>query len=472
MTVEIICGDCRDVLSTLPDESFQTVVTSPPYWSLRDYGVDGIGLESSLDEYVENLVGVFREVRRVLRPDGTLWLNLGDAYAGSWGNYHPTGKGGQRAKSTTRWNRRGYADRDRLPPAANAKGQGLKRKDLMMMPARVAMALQADGVPDGAALRALERAMDALVDAYDGDLPDRVRAALERLEEEYRDAKGESWWLRSEIVWSKPNPMPESVLDRPTCANERIYLFAKQERYFYDAEPVRTPAKNPEDDLRRIKQAKSAHKSSSDSRHKGLRPREKQRGHTRKHEGWLDKGTKADQQAGGANLRNVWTVATRPFPDAHFATFPPDLVDPCIKAGTSEQGACAECGAPLRRMLSAKVRGEGRGSGNKERKHQGERGVPVGGANDHRGCSIPWTPTTRKTVGWDPTCNCRADTVPCRVLDPFSGAGTVGLVARQLGRDSVLIEMNPEYAEMSRDRIKSDLPILDDVVLDFREAAR
>ena len=170
MSVRILVGDALERLRDLPDNSVHCVVTSPPYWGLRAYegGDNMIGMEETFDEHLENLLAVFREVRRVLRTDGTLWLNYGDAYAGSWGNYHPTGTGGQRPKHTERYDRPAYRDR-RLRPPASQPSPVWKPKDLMMMPARVAMALQADG-----------------------------------------------WWLRSEIVWSKANPMPESVRDRPT----------------------------------------------------------------------------------------------------------------------------------------------------------------------------------------------------------------------------------------------------------------
>ena len=233
-----------------------------------------IGLESTFDEHLTNLVAVFREVRRVLRKDGTLWLNYGDAYAndgkwgGSTGGKHAAGLHGQtgigRQKVTT----------------------GLKPKDLMLMPARVAMALQSDG-----------------------------------------------WWLRSEIVWHKPNPMPESVTDRPTSAHEKLFLLSKSARYFYDAEAVRQGL------------ADNTQRPTTGG------------GVTRHGNGSPDSGIGAYQdkvrsgEVSGANLRNVWTIPTHGYSEAHFATFPPALVEPCIKAGTSERGVCAECGAPWERVV-------------------------------------------------------------------------------------------------------------------------
>ena len=173
----ILQGDCIDMLRAFPDESIDCCVTSPPYFGLRDYGVDGqIGLEPSPEEYVGKLVEVFREVRRVLKKEGTLWLNLGDSYAGSWGNYHPNsppGKHGQRLKNTARWNRPAYDDKQDFRPPTSNNLSGLKPKDLIGIPWRVAFALQAD-----------------------------------------------DWWLRQDIIWHKPNPMPESVTDRCTKSHE------------------------------------------------------------------------------------------------------------------------------------------------------------------------------------------------------------------------------------------------------------
>ncbi len=401
MTVRILTGDVFDRLAELPDESVHCVVSSPPYWGLRDYGVEGaIGLEPTFDEHLEVMVRVFREVRRVLRKDGTLWLNYGDAYAGS--------TNGRSAADTKAL---GKDDRTFRDKPFSTVGGVFKAKDLMMMPARVALALQADG-----------------------------------------------WWLRSEIVWHKKNPMPESTTDRPTSAHEKIYLLTKSARYFYDAEVVRTSGEKikpfrqghgssayvnqprPQPNSAKILEqgrkptgwATSPHSHEADPREKRSRP-DKQRGHGRRHAGFNDRWDdmpKAEQQANGANLRNVWTAATEPFRGAHFAVMPTAIVEPCIKAGTSEKGCCAECGAPR------------------------------------------W-PRTRKvseTKGWAPSCECdTTDPVhcdgmkPCTVLDPFAGAGTVGLVADRLGRDAILIELNPEYADMARARIAHDAPLIAEV---------
>jgi len=298
-------GDAFETLHTLPDASVQCCVTSPPYWGLRDYGVDGqLGLEETPEKYVENMVRVFREVRRVLRDDGTLWLNLGDSYATSTPS-GPQGENGDRASRTF--------TAEALP--ARGVGSGLKPKDLCMIPARVAMALQADG-----------------------------------------------WWLRSDIIWHKPNPMPESVTDRPTSAHEHIFLLSKSKRYFYDADAIREPLSCPD--------------AADGSRVFGG----KQGTRNAKH-GERTNGRTYNSAPNGRNKRNVWTVTTKPFPDAHFAVYPPALIEPCIAAGSAEGDM---------------------------------------------------------------------------VLDPFSGAGTTGVVALKKGRDYVGIELNEDYAEMCAKRLRDE----------------
>ena len=363
MNVRILVGDVFERLAEIPDESVHCVVTSPPYWNLRDYGVEGaIGIEPTLGEHIDVLVRVFREVRRVLRADGTCWLNYGDGYCGS-------GRGSSRAGSKQRTNK-GSLTSKRVDISA-----GLKPKDLMMMPARLSLALQADG-----------------------------------------------WWVRSEIVWFKQNPMPESVTDRPACAHEKIWLLGKNKHYFYDADAVRMEAKGAWRGFRSMGYA------NQDGPQDNSRSTDKQRGHGRRHAGFNDRWdamTKAEQQANGANLRNVWEFPTHGFPGSHFATFPPELPKRCIKLGTSEHGCCAACGAPWERLV--------------ERESTNE--------------------------GWQPTCSHDAEIAPATVLDPFGGSGTTGLVADRLGRAAILIELNPEYAEMARRRIHEDTPLFAEVEL-------
>jgi site-specific DNA-methyltransferase (adenine-specific) len=293
---QIIQGDALRVLRSLPHESVQTVVTSPPYWNLRDYGAPGqYGLEKTLDEYLHTMVAVFEEVRRVLRSDGTLWLNLGDSYAGSWGAQG-------RKDSDVMYSPVSRSEIETHPHRGHNTGSlrstpGLKSKDLMGIPWRIAFALQADG-----------------------------------------------WYLRSDIIWHKSNPMPESVQDRPTKAHEYLFLLSKSERYFYDAAAIREPAR----DLSRYTKmpdgwdtGAGAHGSfHRNGREKGARVAY-QRGHSRRHAGFNDRWDlmdRSEQMAHGANKRSVWTVATHPFPEAHFATFPPALVEPCILAGCPAGG--------------------------------------------------------------------------------------------------------------------------------------
>lgn len=262
-------GDCREVLSTLPDQSVQTCITSPPYFGLRDYGVEGqIGLEATPAEFVAQMVAVFREVRRVLRDDGTLWLNLGDSYAAQRGGTAmpaETLAGGVSGNGCVDAHRgRGSTHAHR-----NASGIGLKHKDLIGIPWRVAFALQSAG-----------------------------------------------WYLRSDIIWSKPNPMPESVTDRPTKAHEYLFLLAKSERYYFDALAFQEPATGMAPGNRRPTKAAMTgapeHRTAANLHE--IEARE-----TR-------------------NRRTVWTVPTHPFSGAHFATFPPDLIRPCVLAGAPPGG--------------------------------------------------------------------------------------------------------------------------------------
>lgn len=275
--IRILTGDCRDRLSALPANAMAACVTSPPYYGLRHYGVDGqIGLKRGIDGTVADLVGVFREVRRVLRADGTLWLNLGDSYA-----------------------------------ASNAREAGFPAKSLLMIPARVALALQDDG-----------------------------------------------WLLRSHIIWHKPNPVPESVTDRPTSSHGSLFLFAARSRYYYDAGAVREAAVGRTlHDLTGGRYAPPGQPEHTGSRRSRTRI--------------VD---------GNRNVRNVWAVRTVPGWGGHAAAFPPALIRPCIKAGT-----------------------------------------PVGGT----------------------------------VLDPFAGTGTTGVVARDLGRNAVLIELDPRNVAIIRQRLGS-----------------
>jgi len=344
-TFQVLLGDAVEQLRQLPDNFIHCVVTSPPYWGLRDYEADGmLGLEQTWDDFLEKLLNVFREVQRVLRPDGTGWCNMGDAYA-------------QKGKSATaqaadlnnaeRVERLGYQTkafgrtRGWCKATGTKRGINLDEKQLMMQPARLAMALQDDG-----------------------------------------------WYLRSEIVWRKSNACPSGIHDRPHVDSERIYLITKTKVYFYDRF------------------------------------------------GWMRDGFKL--------ARNTWDIPITPRSGHdHTATFPLEVPRRCILLGTSAEGCCAECGAPIYRQSEPTEEYASRlGKSFHDHKNDLKNGHSALGAKAITG-------PTYQTVGWEPSCKCDAGTLPCRVLDPFSGSGTTGLAALGLGRDYYGCEINPAYRDQS-----------------------
>ena len=396
MKYEIKTGNVLTVLKTLPENSVHCVVTSPPYWGLRSYKTEPqdwngwrgeLGLEPTPELFVQHIVEVFREVRRVLREDGTLWMNLGDSYCAAANG----------ARDAERWPKysRGHVG------SLDKRLQGIKTKDIVGIPWRVAFALQADG-----------------------------------------------WYLRSDIIWAKPNPMPESVTDRPTKAHEYLFLLTKSPRYYFDQEAVREPHA-----LASIQRAK-----------KPANPRTRTRGSSAIEETGVASLKWQPEQiilsAGGRNLRTVWTIPTQPYKEAHFATYPEKLVSPCIKAGTSERGCCATCGAPWERevqkpdMKDRPLRSEAKQEG--ERIHSGFDGYPQSAGQAYQ----KWrneNPNT--TTGWHPTCAHPGTPIPATVLDPFCGSGTTGVVALSLGRRFLGIELNPEYVKMAERRIGDVMPL-------------
>jgi DNA modification methylase len=430
MTYQILQGDCLATLRTLPAESVHCVVTSPPYFGLRDYGtaaweggdpecdhvadagatkkfgnaafnesrpsrentktagyytdvcprcgarrIDAqIGLEPTPAAYVAKMVEVFSEVWRVLRDDGVVFLNLGDSYAAN----------------------RSYqvADSKHKDVGNNHKfvvPAGLKPKDLIGIPWRVAFALQDAG-----------------------------------------------WYLRSDIIWHKPNPMPESVTDRPTKAHEYIFLLTKSERYFYDAEAIKEGfADNRNGNPGGYKWSYANKEDGTGVRGNGGHRSALQTG-----QGWNQDGGSS-----GRNRRSVWTVATQPYAAAHFATYPPALIEPCILAGTSAHGCCSECGAPWRRVVEKETSFQG-GSGKAGRT---AADVNANGkwAGKQYGENIKLGPVvTSTTTDWQPSCNCAAPVQPCTVLDPFAGSGTTLAVALKHGRAAIGCELNPEYIDL------------------------
>ena len=335
--------DCLTFLKQMPDQYVECCITSPPYFGLRDYGMAGqIGLEETPEAYVEKMVAVFREVRRVLKDDGTLWLNLGDSYASNTkGSGRPSSK--QDSNAGSRYNPRKF-------------NHGVKEKDLMGIPWMVAFALRADG-----------------------------------------------WYLRQDIIWHKPNPMPESVTDRCTKAHEYIFLMSKSARYYYDADAIKQPVVDAT--ILRLSQQIEKQKGSdripgkTNGNMKAVGPGRKPRPDDNRggnqgtgrgipvmaidgkgvngHSGYFDSCGNLIGE-GMANKKSVWVVPTMPFSEAHFATFPEDLIVPCIKAGCPEGGI---------------------------------------------------------------------------VLDPFMGAGTTALVAHKLNRNYIGTELNPEYCQIAEKRI-------------------
>lgn len=356
----IVHGDALAVLRQMPDRVIQTCITSPPFWGLRDYGVEGqLGLERTPELYVAKIVEVFREVRRVLRDDGTLWLNLGDSYV----NHSMPGGGDPTI------GRRNIGGSSYTPTVV----PGLKPKDLVGIPWLVAFALRSDG-----------------------------------------------WYLRSDIIWHKKNPMPESVTDRPTKAHEYLFLLAKSQRYFYDADAIREPGQDWGKRDRTNWQGRNI---------PGQKPQ---------------LGCEDCDASGGRNKRSVWTIATEPHPYAHFATFPIKLVEPCILAGSAET-ACGVCGAPYERIVETIDTKNRLGESWHDHKDDLGRG--------QRGCPPAEGAPERKTTGFRPTCDHDDNTGRSIILDPFMGSGTTGLRAQQLRRQWVGIELSQEYIDIAKQRL-------------------
>jgi DNA modification methylase len=426
----ILTGDVRRVLPTLPSDSIDCVVTSPPYWGLRDYGtgtweggdpgcphrvgsqvadtkakgaitagvrpgvdtatcrdcgavrVDAqLGLEPTPAEYIRRMVDVFREVRRVLAPHGTLWLNMGDSYVSTAGAWRPIAASGKNYDVLNASSGSGLRARGEDRPFGREQRGALKPKDLVGLPWRVAFALQADG-----------------------------------------------WYLRSDVVWTKPNPMPESVRDRPTKAHEYVFLLTKRSRYHFDQEAVREPHVPDGRQATTLTVGSASHPN-----HASRAGRER----------WPN---------GGRNIRSVWEIATQPFPGAHFATFPEAFVRRCLLAGCPER-VCRVCGRPRKRLIERRETGWD-GSRYAERSLRASGGVKGGGiARSTLGSSGGKGVAARETTGWS-DCGHGAYR-PGLVLDPFFGAGTTGVVAEHLGRDWLGVELSPSYVALARRRLEA-----------------
>lgn len=364
-----------------------------------DGWVGELGSEPTLELYIEHLVEVFREVKRVLRDDGTLWLNMGDSYACS-----PNGRSAMATKAA------GNDDRAFRDKPFGTAGNGLKPKDLCGVPWRVALALQADG-----------------------------------------------WYLRADCIWSKSNPMPSSVKDRPAMSHEYVFLLSKKAKYYYDNEAVREKTGREASDEDYAAALGSNKGADADRYGKGYRKR-----------------SKAITHPAGRNRRTVWKIdgtvwegPTQPFNAKkvgvedvdHFSTFPEALVETPILAGTSEGGGCAACGAPYRRLVEGgepdrewqlacggNAQGEYHGQATKDFASAGAEDASAVKARILAGM------VEKRTVGWEPTCRCGALVSPCIVCDPFAGSGTVGVVAARLGRHAMLLELNESYCNIARRR--------------------
>jgi DNA modification methylase len=389
-THKIIQGDCIAGMRTLPDACIQTCITSPPYFALRDYsgGEEEIGQEDTVEGYVQKMVEVFREVRRILRDDGTVWLNLGDSYMSAKGCSPPPQTLGK-----------GAADgqpKDFVPP--NRKDQkGLKDKDLIGIPWRVAFALQADG-----------------------------------------------WYLRQDIVWSKPNPMPESVTDRCTKSHEYIFLLSKKKHYYFDHEVIREPAALTTY-ARSLRGVSDTHKNVDGAPGQPPHSMNKPRKNARAFGAKTQEGTKRGDvgntfvDTGKRNKRSVWTITTKPFRGAHFATYPKDLIEPCVLAGTSEHGCCSKCGAPWERQVESTRIARNELPPEDPRYRPNTYKGAYGEINGKGDAGYNST----KTLGWAASCKCKdAEVVPCTVFDPFTGSGTTAVVALQHGRNYIGTELN------------------------------
>ncbi len=364
----LVQADARAI--PLQANSVDCVVTSPPYWGLRDYGVAGqVGLEAVHDClgwanggpcgecWVCQMVAVLREAWRVLKPWGTCWVNLGDSYSA----------GGHGVNSFR-------ADRIQAMPHPGLKPPGLAPKQLCGIPWRFALAAQADG-----------------------------------------------WWLRSEIIWHKPNPMPESIRDRPSKAHETIFLLAKSPCYFYDQEAVRRPLRPLS--LERLEQDIGRQQGSG-------RAVGKTNGNFK---------AVGDPER-GANLKTVWSVPTGLCKDAHFATFSEELIEPCILAGTSAKGNCPACGKPWLRLV-AQTQGPDRPG-----RRQGREGDSLGQAHGQDGRAGKRLSILSSTLGWRPSCDCDAGPpIPALVLDPFVGSGTTCRAAERLGRRAIGLDLSLTY---------------------------
>ena len=490
----LIRSDARAI--PLADESVQCCITSPPYWGLRSYhgGENMIGLEPTFEAHLENLVAVFREVRRVLRDDGTLWLNYGDAYFGGKGASNNTIQQLAGRSTPTLNAAQHYVNEKGSTRPLDRPQAGMKPKDLMMMPASIAIALRQPHLKcNGCGHVAHEMQW--------GRWPNgrRICPGCELSKGAAVETPG--WYVRSKIIWHKPNPMPESVTDRPTNAYEEMFLLSKSgdklfwthrafpgvrvqpepdyvfrlwkkvngQRVLQKETPIEPPGWRDDDNWQRVNLwvghdyfydaeavrqqnmtgsvARLAHANIGTSR---KAPETTDHGI----KAWHDRNNKSENTT-GANLRNVWTIPTQSVSAAHFATYPEKLVEPCILAGTSADGACAKCGAPWARITEKELIG---GSARPSPVHDAETNDQ--GNNRSRDGHRAGGRNQFTTIGWQPTCDCEAPKVPCTVLDPFVGSGTTLRVATRFNRQGIGLDLAyQEIAKKRTSRVQRELPL-------------
>lgn len=475
---KVCIGDNLEVMRQIPDNTVQACITSPPYWALRNYQQEGqIGLEDSPEEYTRVMNRIFQEVWRILHPSGTLWLNLGDTYSSQ------KGKSG---KPDVKRQAHRYSANQTINVAATTMGgkgvmtpadrphPSLKPKDLVGIPWRIAFGLQGQAVIGKAELNGWSTLLENAIRQENWEFVKAVKVMIDHaaLIGVLEDS---GWYLRNDIIWRKPNPMPESVDDRCSKAHEYLFLFSKSQEYYFDAVAIREPVASST-----IGRGVASFGGKEQRKHKPDKGDPEYRGG---HEQW---GRSYDYQqcsANGRNKRSVWTVDDReemlnficdmlyppvddktdvwdivpePFPGAHFAVFPQKLVEPCILAGTSEGGCCPQCRTPWVRMIEKIDTDNTQKMPDGFATHSGSHSIHKNGREKGQ----PGQPVmVAKTLGWRPDCFCddwtceneASKPVKCIVIDPFGGTGTTGKRSEELGRDWIHIDLG--YERLARDRL-------------------
>jgi len=444
---QIIHGDWIEVAKGLSADCVHTIITSPPYWGQRNYGVDGqLGLEKTPEEHIEKLVTGFRELRRILRDDGILWLNYGDKYASKSASIHGGWDGDSYYKKGTR--NRAYGEYMGPPSAVS----GLKQGDLVGLAWRLALALQKDGWilrSDVIWAKAIsfndKYSGSTMPESVNGTRWERCRVKSKAWDgskavnkDEFGNRNTECYRSHLQAQWQDCPGCPKCELTsglvlrqgswRPTRAHEYLFEFVKQVPYYADMEAVREPMSYPE---RRYNPDTSNHKTAKLAE-QGMRTTP----------GLHDGRTQYGNPDAGRNLRDVWTINPQPYPKAHYATFPEKLVEPCIKVSTSKKGVCPKCGGQWARIVDKPV--PNKEAQTETRKHE-YMNYDYGSGQKYQNW-LNENPT--RTLGWRPTCGCGCpETVPAVVYDPFMGSGTVAAVAARMGRNYLGSELSEDYLE-------------------------